>query len=165
MYIYSHIFSFHIQSMIDDSDLKQQMNIVENGVNYNIKRYNDLRVLNERLTLSLKTKLDELDDQKSSYEDLHAMKNVCAHAYGFAFEMALPHLTFFNRMYFVLTVLLFLQAQTEESMRIGALHRDTSQVERQIHEKTHYTRRLEHMLTRLKTNQVRLCFILPLDTI
>jgi len=62
--------------MIDDSDLKQQMNIVENGVNYNIKRYNDLRVLNERLTLSLKAKLDELDDQKSSYEDLHAMKNV-----------------------------------------------------------------------------------------
>ena len=62
--------------MIDDSDLKQQMNIVENGVNYNIKRYNDLRVLNERLTLSLKAKLDELDDQKSSFEDLRAMKNV-----------------------------------------------------------------------------------------
>jgi hypothetical protein len=96
------------------------MNIVESGVNYNIKRYNDLRVLNERLTLSLKAKLDELDDQKSSYEDLHAMKN----------------------------------AQTEESMRIECLHRDTSIVERQIHEKTHYTRRLEHMLTRLKTNQV-----------
>ncbi len=39
-------------------------------------------------------------------------------------------------------------------MRIERLHRDTSQVERQIHEKTHYTRRLEHMLSRLKTNQV-----------
>jgi hypothetical protein len=108
------------QSTIDDSDIKQQMNIVESGVNYNIKRYNDLRVLNERLTMTLKAKLDELDDQKSSYEDLHAMKN----------------------------------AQTEESMRIECLHRDTSIVERQIHEKTHYTRRLEHMLTRLKTNQV-----------
>jgi len=108
-------------SMIDDSDLKQQMNIVENGVNYNIKRYNDLRVLNERLTLSLKAKLDELDDQKSSFEDLHAMKN----------------------------------AQTEDSMRIECLHRDTGQVERQIHEKTHYQRRLEHMLTRLKTNQLK----------
>lgn len=46
------------------------------------------------------------------------------------------------------------QAQTEESMRIECLHRDTGTVERQIHEKTHYTRRLEHMLTRLKTNQV-----------
>jgi hypothetical protein len=52
------------------------MNIVESGVNYNIKRYNDLRVLNERLTLSLKAKLDELDDQKSSFEELRAMKNV-----------------------------------------------------------------------------------------
>ena len=39
-------------------------------------------------------------------------------------------------------------------MRIECLHRDTSTVERQIHEKTHYTRRLDHMLTRLKTNQV-----------
>jgi len=46
------------------------------------------------------------------------------------------------------------QAQTEDSMRIECLHRDTGQVERQIHEKTHYQRRLEHMLTRLKTNQV-----------
>ena len=62
--------------MIDDSDLRQQMTIVENGVNYNIKRYNDLRVVNERLILELKSKLDELDDQKSSYEELHAMKNV-----------------------------------------------------------------------------------------
>ena len=52
------------------------MTIVENGVNYNIKRYNDLRVLNERLTMELKVRLDELDDQKSSYEELHAMKNV-----------------------------------------------------------------------------------------
>jgi hypothetical protein len=63
-------------SLIDDSDLKQQMTIVENGVNYNIKRYNDLRVMNERLTLDLKVKLDELDDQKSSFEELTAMKNV-----------------------------------------------------------------------------------------
>jgi predicted phosphoribosyltransferase len=62
--------------MIDDSDLKQQMTIVENGVNYNIKRYNDLRVLNERLTMNLKAQLDELDDQRNSYEELRAMKNV-----------------------------------------------------------------------------------------
>lgn len=52
------------------------MNIVENGVNYNIKRYNDLRVSNERLTQVLKAKLDELDNQKNSFEDLRAMKNV-----------------------------------------------------------------------------------------
>ena len=58
-------------------------------------------------------------------------------------------------------LVLSLQAQTEESMRIECLHRDTSQVERQIHEKTHYTRRLEHMLNRLKTNQVHIWFTLP----
>ena len=29
---------------IDDNDVQQQMTIVENGVNYNIKRYNDLKV-------------------------------------------------------------------------------------------------------------------------
>lgn len=52
------------------------MVIVENGVNYNIKRYNDLKVLNERLTKTLKSKLDELDNQKKSYEQLYAMKNV-----------------------------------------------------------------------------------------
>ncbi len=62
--------------MIDDSDVKQQMTIVENGVNYNIKRYNDLRVINERLTRELKSKLDELDNQKKSYENLDAMKKV-----------------------------------------------------------------------------------------
>ena len=52
------------------------MNIVENGVNYNIKRYNDLRVMNERLVRELKMKLDELDGQKKSYEMLDAMKKV-----------------------------------------------------------------------------------------
>ncbi|KAJ1425498.1 hypothetical protein B484DRAFT_397878 [Ochromonadaceae sp. CCMP2298] len=107
--------------IIDDSDLKQQMTIVENGVNYNIKRYNDLRVFNERLTLDLKVKLDELDDQKSSYEELTAMKN----------------------------------ATTDESMRIESLHHDTDLVQRQIHEKMHYSRRLEHMLNRLKSNQLK----------
>jgi hypothetical protein len=56
--------------------VKQQMNIVENGVNYSIKRYNDLRVTNERLVRDLKIKLDELDSQKKSYEALNAMKNV-----------------------------------------------------------------------------------------
>lgn len=61
--------------MIDDSDVKQQMNIVENGVNWNIKRYNDLKVINERLTKTLKAKLDDLDYQKKIYENLEAMKN------------------------------------------------------------------------------------------
>ncbi len=52
------------------------MTIVENGVNYNIKRYNDLKVANERLTRELKLKLDELDNQKKSFETLDAMKKV-----------------------------------------------------------------------------------------
>lgn len=52
------------------------MAIVENGVNYNIKRYNDLRVLVERRTAELKSRLDELDAQKKTYEQLDAMKKV-----------------------------------------------------------------------------------------
>ena len=106
--------------MIDDSDVKQQMVIVENGVNYNVKKYNDLRITNERLILELKTKLDELDDQKGSFEELEAMK----------------------------------KAQTDESMRIESLKVDTVKVEQSIHQKAHYTRRLEHILNRLKANQV-----------
>ena len=60
---------------MDDSGVKQQVAIVENGVVYSIKRYNDLRVLSDRLTLSLKSKLDELEDQKKAFETLDAMKN------------------------------------------------------------------------------------------
>lgn len=60
---------------IDGGGVKQQLVIVENGVNYSIKRYNDLRVMNDRLTRELKMRLDELDDQKKGYEQLVAMKN------------------------------------------------------------------------------------------
>jgi hypothetical protein len=60
---------------IDGGGVKQQLTIVENGVNYSIKRYNDLIVLNDRLTRELKIKLDELDDQKKGYEQLVAMKD------------------------------------------------------------------------------------------
>jgi len=67
---------FLSQSAIDDSDVKQQMNIVENGVNYNVKRYNDLKIMNERLVVVLKSKLDELEQQKKSFEALDNMKKV-----------------------------------------------------------------------------------------
>jgi hypothetical protein len=60
---------------MDDSGVKQQVTIVENGVVYSIKRYNDLRVTSERLALVLKAKLDELEDQKKNFETLDAMKN------------------------------------------------------------------------------------------
>ena len=52
------------------------MTIVENGVNYSVKRYNDLRVMIERRTGELKSRLDELDFQRNSYEELNAMKKV-----------------------------------------------------------------------------------------
>ena len=106
--------------MIDDSDVKQQMTIVENGVNYNIKRYNDLKVLNGRLTKILKAKLDELEYEKKTFENLDAMK----------------------------------KAQTEEGMRIEGLHNEIKQVEEEIRDRVHYSRKLDHMLTRLKKNQV-----------
>lgn len=60
---------------MDDSGVKQQIVIVENGVNYSVKRYNDLKVTGERLTRTLKARLDELDDQKKGFETLDAMKN------------------------------------------------------------------------------------------
>lgn len=60
---------------MDDSGVQQQIVIVENGVNYSIKRYNDLRVMSDRLTKTLKAKLDELDDQKKGYESLAAMRD------------------------------------------------------------------------------------------
>lgn len=50
------------------------MAIVENGVNYNVKRYNDLKVLNERLVKDLKSRLDELEQQKKQFENLDSMK-------------------------------------------------------------------------------------------
>ena len=60
---------------IDDGGVMQQLNIVENGVNYSAKRFNDLKVSNIRATQDLKAKLDELEVQKKACEDLDAMKN------------------------------------------------------------------------------------------
>lgn len=51
----------------------QQLTIVENGVNSTAKRLNDLKVLNERLTRTLKSRLDELDARKRDFEALDAM--------------------------------------------------------------------------------------------
>ena len=51
----------------------QQLTIVENGVNSTAKRLNDLKVLNERLTRTLKSRLDELDARKRDFEALNAM--------------------------------------------------------------------------------------------
>lgn len=59
---------------IDDGGVVQQLTIVENGVNYSAKRFNDLKVANIRATHELKAKLDELEVQKKAWEDLDAMK-------------------------------------------------------------------------------------------
>jgi predicted nuclease with TOPRIM domain len=96
------------------------MNIVENGVNYSVKRFNDLKVVNERLVKVLKSRLDELEQQKKSWEELDAMK----------------------------------KAKTEEGIRIDALQKETDETSASIMEKTHYLRKLDHMLSRLKKNQV-----------
>jgi hypothetical protein len=56
--------------------VKQQLLIVENGVNYSARRYNDLKIGNEMLTKQLKRSLDELDEQKLIYENLDAMTKV-----------------------------------------------------------------------------------------
>lgn len=106
---------------IDSSDIAQQMIIIENGVNYNTKRYNDTKVLNERLTYELKKKLDELENEKKGFEALDAMKN----------------------------------ATTFESMRINDFKNQVGVVEDQLMEENHFARKLDHMLTRLKSNQLK----------
>lgn len=108
-------------STIDDSSVRQQLNIVENGVNYSARRLNDLKVNNERLTHDLKAKLDELDEQKKNYETLDAMQT----------------------------------AKTEEALRIKQLREEIEDVEQETEKKIHYTRQLEHMMMRLKKNQLK----------
>lgn len=106
---------------IDDSDVKQQVSIVESGVNYSAKRFNDLKVLNDRLSYQLKSKLDELDDQKKAFEQLDAMK----------------------------------RSSTDDGMRLERLSKEIEEVEEEIYLKTHYSRQLEHVLDRLKKNQLK----------
>ena len=106
---------------MDDSGVKQQVTIVESGVVYSIKRYNDLRVASDRLSVTLKSKLDELEDQKKNFETLDAMKN----------------------------------ATTEEGLRIKSLQKEAKDLKKEIENKEHYTRQLEHMLLRLKQNALK----------
>ena len=60
--------------VIDDSNLKQQLGIVENGVLYSAKLYNDIKVKNDMLAKSLKKKLANLDEQRRNFESLNSMK-------------------------------------------------------------------------------------------
>lgn len=47
------------------------------------------------------------------------------------------------------------QAQTEEAARIEALNHEIIEVQQEIDRKIHYTRQLEHVLLRLKKNQLK----------
>ena len=60
---------------IDDSNVKQQLSIVESGVLYSAKLYNDLKVKNEYLVKKLKRSMSALEEQKRNFEGLDAMKN------------------------------------------------------------------------------------------
>lgn len=106
---------------IDDSNLKQQLNIIESGVLYSAKLYNDIKVKNDMLAKTLKKKLANLDEQRRNFENLNAMK----------------------------------QAETTESKRIQELQREATNVEIEIVKLTHYSRQLDHIMLRLKTNQLK----------
>ena len=58
----------------DTAGVNQQIVIVENGVNLSARRYNDLKVVNDRKTRELKAKLDEMEALKRDYEELERMK-------------------------------------------------------------------------------------------
>lgn len=106
---------------IDDSDVRQQLSIVEDGVNGAARRYNDLRILCDRKSNELKKKLDELDGLKLEYDNMMKMK----------------------------------VRDTPESHRIDQLKEDIVKIEEDIMKSAHYMRQLQHILQRLKRNQIK----------
>ena len=64
---------------VDDSEVRQQLSIVEDGVNSAARKYNDLRVMCDRKATDLKAKLDELDSLKLEYEGMMKMKTRDTH--------------------------------------------------------------------------------------
>lgn len=108
-------------SIIDESDVRQQLSIVENDVNDSARRYNDLHILCDRKTQELKSRLDELESLKSEYEGLATMK----------------------------------KGKTQASDRISKLEDQIREVTLDIAQKTHYQRQLEHVLQRLRRNQLK----------
>lgn len=59
---------------IDDSEVRQQLSIVEDGVNNSARKYNDLRVICDRKATELKARLDELDSLKLEHDHMVRMK-------------------------------------------------------------------------------------------
>ena len=61
---------------MDGTIIKQQISIIENGVNVSSKRYNELKATNSALTSTLKIKLDQLQEEKKNFEDMDALLKV-----------------------------------------------------------------------------------------
>lgn len=61
---------------LDGAVIKQQISIIENGVNISSKRYNELKATNSALISALKIKLDQLKEEKKNYEDMDALLKV-----------------------------------------------------------------------------------------
>lgn len=59
---------------IDDGEVRQQLSIVEDGVNNSARKYNDLRVICDRKATELKAKLDDLDSLKVEHDAMVRMK-------------------------------------------------------------------------------------------
>lgn len=59
---------------MESGNVKQQLSIVEDGVNNSARKYNELKVACDRKTYELKAKLDELEGQKLQYDELCRMK-------------------------------------------------------------------------------------------
>ena len=93
---------------------------MEDGVNGAARRYNDLRILNDRRARELKQKLDELESLRLEYDSMSKMKT----------------------------------RDTPQANRMDSLKVEITEVEDDIERLLHYRRQLEHMLTRLRRNQV-----------
>ena len=65
-----------VKADMDGAVIKQQISIIENGVNLSSKRYNELKATNSALTTALKSKLDQLKEEKKNYEDMDALLKV-----------------------------------------------------------------------------------------
>mmetsp|Transcript_34937 Transcript_34937/g.65185 ORF Transcript_34937/g.65185 Transcript_34937/m.65185 type:complete len:706 (+) Transcript_34937:111-2228(+) len=64
---------------IDDAEVRQQLSIVEDGVNNSARKYNDLRVICDRKATELKARLDELDSLKLEHDAMVRMKTRDTH--------------------------------------------------------------------------------------
>ena len=106
---------------IDSGGVKQQVQIVEGGINLSVKKYNDLKDLCDVKTKILKKKLDDMEGIKREAENLEAM----------------------------------FKAETEEGKRIVHLQEEANKVESSICRKQHQTRMYQHMLDRLRRNQLK----------